>query len=132
MSNRLERAREAMAGAGVDALVLTPGPDLKYLTALGDVHAGERLVALVLPREGAKEIDAALVARAPGYRPAFCIVASGPNGAMPHYDTGDRTLHEGDMVVMDYGGYLDGYVADITITAAVGEPADAEARKVYR
>src|SRR5262245_28173644 len=51
-TNRLDRARQALADANVDALLLTPGPDLRYLTGLGDVHAGERLLALILTRDG--------------------------------------------------------------------------------
>ncbi|MEU4716969.1 Xaa-Pro peptidase family protein, partial [Micromonospora purpureochromogenes] len=41
----------ATAAAGLDALLLTPGSDLRYLTGY-DAHAGERLTCLVLPAEG--------------------------------------------------------------------------------
>src|SRR5262245_45113513 len=51
-TTRLDRARGAMGAAGIDALLLTPGADLQYLTGLGDIHAGERLAALLLGREG--------------------------------------------------------------------------------
>jgi Xaa-Pro aminopeptidase len=62
--------------------------------------------------------------------PAFTIVASGPNGASPHHATGDRRIARGDLVVLDFGGSLDGYNSDITRTVAVGEPGD-EARAAY-
>jgi len=58
------------------------------------------------------------------------IVASGPRGALPHARAGERRLERGDMVVIDVGGVLDGYSADLTRTVAVGEPG-AEARRVY-
>jgi Xaa-Pro aminopeptidase len=36
------------------------------------------------------------------------------------------------VVILDFGTRRDGYHSDITVTCSVGEPADAEARKVYR
>lgn len=52
------------------------------------------------------------------------IVASGPNSASPHHITGDREIHEGDALVLDFGGTLDGYMADTTRTVHVGTPSD--------
>lgn len=52
----------------------------------------------------------------------LAIVASGPNGAHPHYHIGDRQMREGDAVVIDFGGVVDGYHADITRTFHVGAP----------
>src|SRR5437764_5984571 len=49
---RIATASAALQSAGIDALSLTPGPDLRYLTGLGDVHAGERLLALILAARG--------------------------------------------------------------------------------
>lgn len=58
------------------------------------------------------------------------IVASGANGALPHARPTDRALREGDVVVLDMGGVVDGYASDMTRTVAVGEPGE-EARRVY-
>ena len=58
------------------------------------------------------------------------IVASGPNGALPHARPTDRTLREGELVVIDMGCFLDGYASDMTRTIAIGEPGD-EARAGY-
>ena len=52
---------------------------------------------------------------------SFAIVASGPNGASPHHAAGDRVIEDGDLVVCDFGGRLDGYYSDVTRTFAVGE-----------
>ena len=62
--------------------------------------------------------------RAAGYeRMAFdTIVASGPNAALPHYRAGNRVLSPGDLVVLDFGGVLDGYCSDLTRTVSVGAP----------
>jgi Xaa-Pro aminopeptidase len=56
----------------------------------------------------------------------FTVVGSGPNGANPHHEMGERTLGEGDMVVLDFGGIQDGYGSDTTRTVHVGEPTDEE------
>ncbi|MFJ9862699.1 M24 family metallopeptidase [Streptomyces sp. NPDC101165] len=56
----------------------------------------------------------------------FTIVGSGPNGANPHHEVGDRVIQHGDMVVLDFGGLKDGYGSDTTRTVHVGEPTDEE------
>ena len=61
---------------------------------------------------------------------AWAIIASGPNGALPHHFTSNRRLEEGDVVVADLGAYSGGYASDITRTAWLGTPP-AEAEKVY-
>jgi Xaa-Pro aminopeptidase len=52
----------------------------------------------------------------------FAIVGSGPNGASPHHESGDRRIRRGETVVMDFGGSLGGYASDMTRTVTVGEP----------
>ena len=49
--DRLQRARHATAAAGLDALLITPGADLRYLTGY-EATPLERLTCLVLPAEG--------------------------------------------------------------------------------
>jgi Xaa-Pro aminopeptidase len=64
-------------------------------------------------------------------RPAFdTIVASGPNGAIPHHAPTDRPLRRGDLVTMDFGAQYGGYHADMTRTVAVGEPSGWQ-RDIY-
>lgn len=57
----------------------------------------------------------------------FVIVASGPNGASPHHETGDRTLEVGDAVVVDIGGTREGYCSDVTRDYAIGHLPDGYA-----
>ena len=84
----------------------------------------------VTERQVAGVLEGAL--RDAGYeRPAFdTIVASGPNSALPHYRAGDRVLASGDLLVLDFGGVLDGYCSDLTRTVAVGPPSP-EARRIH-
>ncbi|MEU4423861.1 Xaa-Pro peptidase family protein [Actinoplanes sp. NPDC024001] len=50
-SERLSAAQSAMADAGLDALLVVPGPDLRYLTGYHALPL-ERLTCLVLPVSG--------------------------------------------------------------------------------
>jgi Xaa-Pro aminopeptidase len=50
------------------------------------------------------------------------IVASGPNGAMPHARPSSRRIERGELVVIDFGCVVDGYCSDMTRTVSVGEP----------
>lgn len=58
------------------------------------------------------------------------IVGSGPNGALPHARPGRRAFQQGDLIVIDMGGVVQGYHSDMTRTVAIGEPSD-EARRAY-
>jgi D-alanyl-D-alanine dipeptidase len=241
VTDRIQRALQAAERAGLDGLLVTPGPDLKYLTGYSPLSAAERLMVLVV-RSGADPVfvlpdfevspaglerlewsdgeepyraaaglldggryaisdatwalhalrlqhaapeaslvpvsdalpllravkdadelalmaaagaavDAAFEAivrmpftgrterdvaadldrllREHGHESVdFTIVGSGPNGADPHHDASDRVIGEGEFVVLDFGGFVDGYASDTTRTVHVGEPSDEE-RRVY-
>ncbi|MBE6989273.1 MAG: aminopeptidase P family protein [Ruminococcaceae bacterium] len=58
------------------------------------------------------------------------IVASGPNGSMPHAVPSERQIQRGDFITMDFGCVYEGYCSDMTRTVAVGEVSD-EQRAVY-
>ncbi len=79
-------------------------------------------------KPGMTELEVAAAIReafdADGAEIRFCIVGAGRNGAFPHHHTGDTALAEGDVVIMDIGGSLDGYCSDITRVAVLGEPPE--------
>ena len=82
-------------------------------------------------RETEIAVELADLLRAKGHsHVAFTVVGSGPNGASPHHEVGQRVIEDGDMVVLDFGGTRDGYSSDITRTVHVGEPTDQE-REVH-
>jgi Xaa-Pro aminopeptidase len=66
--------------------------------------------------EVAAEIDASL--RRTGFaRPAFdTIVAGGPHAALPHGRPTGRRIERGEVVLLDFGGVLDGYCTDLSRT----------------
>ena len=57
--------------------------------------------------------------------PAFdIIVATGPNGALPHHRADDTVVKDGDAVVIDMGALHQNYRSDLTRTLAVGHPGE--------
>ncbi len=58
------------------------------------------------------------------------IVGSGPNGARPHSRAGDRMIEPGELVVIDTGCRVGGYVSDYTRTLATGE-LEGEMQEAY-
>ena len=58
------------------------------------------------------------------------IVASGPNGARPHYHAGSRLFQSGDFVTIDWGAAFENYHSDITRTAAIGAVTEKQ-RTIY-
>jgi Xaa-Pro aminopeptidase len=109
-----ELERLTAAGASADA---------SFEQILGVRFAGRRErdigadLAGLLRDHGHSEVD-------------FTVVGSGPNGANPHHEVSERTIEDGDMVVLDFGGLQDGYGSDTTRTVHVGEPTEEE-RQVF-
>jgi Xaa-Pro aminopeptidase len=52
------------------------------------------------------------------------IVASGPNGALPHAHPSDRIVEKGTLVTVDWGARVDGYCSDCTRTFSTGRLPD--------
>ncbi|MGD8230242.1 MAG: Xaa-Pro peptidase family protein [Desulfobacteraceae bacterium] len=59
------------------------------------------------------------------------IVASGPNGALPHAVPTERKLRPKEPIILDVGVKLDGYCCDMTRTIFLGTPGP-KFRKIYR
>jgi Xaa-Pro aminopeptidase len=92
---------------------------------LGGLRAG------VTEREVARELEIRL-RRLGADGPAFDpVVAFGEQAAEPHHHPGDRELRRGDLVVLDFGGRIEGYHSDMTRTVVLGT-ASARQREVYQ
>lgn len=85
-------------------------------------------------KPGATEIEIAarlefemrkLGASGPSFPP---IVAAGANSSLPHYAPQDRKLKANDVVLIDWGAIVDGYVSDLTRIFALGRVAQRMAR----
>jgi Xaa-Pro dipeptidase len=84
------------------------------------MRAGQSELAVAL------EIGAAIAAH--DASAAFEMsVQFGINSAVPHHRPSARVLKAGDLVLLDFGAAVDGYLADITRMAVVGEPAARQA-----
>lgn len=87
-------------------------------------------------RTGESEVDVAFaISSAIGERGGVLsfpsLVQSGPNSALPHLEPSSRRLGRGDLVLLDFGAAVDGYKADTTRMAVVGEPSDRQ-REIHR
>ncbi|MEI8239390.1 MAG: Xaa-Pro peptidase family protein [Actinomycetota bacterium] len=60
----------------------------------------------------------------------FAIVAAGENAASPHHHPGGRVIREGEVVLCDFGGTMNGYCSDITRCVSLGQPP-AEVTEAY-
>src|SRR5437899_212510 len=129
---RMARAGRAAMDAGLAGLIVTPGPDLVWLCGYRPPAETERLTALVIePGRGVRlagrperevAADLARLLTEHGHSQVdFTVVGSGPNGANPHHEAGDRVIQDGDMVVLDFGGLKDGYGSDTSRTVHVGQ-----------
>ena len=59
------------------------------------------------------------------------IVSSGPNSANPHAVPSERKLQAGDLLVVDWGAAVDGYISDLTRTFAIGK-VEEEYSKIHQ
>jgi Xaa-Pro aminopeptidase len=137
LAARAEGVRLVPFGRAIERLRTAKDPaELELLAAACRISAQALADTLPLIRPGLTEraLAAALDARMAALgadRPAFdTIVASGPNGAIPHHSPADRPLRRGDLITMDFGAAYGGYHADMTRTVALGEPAGWQ-REIY-
>jgi len=100
-------------------------------------HAVDAIAAAMCTRPfaGRREVDVhrELVERmleAGHDRANFAIVAAAENAASPHHEPSTRVIADGEVVLCDFGGTMDGYCSDITRMFVVGEPT-AEVRDTY-
>jgi Xaa-Pro aminopeptidase len=116
MNNAIEEIRRAKEPEEIAAIMAAIDTATKAFTDVLD---------LVKPgsteKEIADELDHAMRRRG-AKGPSFeTIVASGPRGALPHAEPGDRKLREGETVIIDYGAAVAGYCSDETVTVCLGE-----------
>jgi Xaa-Pro aminopeptidase len=96
--------------------------EIGLLRRAGGIAAGAHMRAMRATAPGRYEfqIEAELLhefrrhgCQYPAYTP---IVASGPNACVLHYVENHKRIEDGELVLIDAGGELDGYASDITRT----------------
>ena len=128
LQRRLTGARFLALGECLPMLRAIKGAEeLSRLAAAGAAADATYLEIVQLAFEGRRETevaaDLARLLREHGHEQVdFTVVGSGPNGANPHHEAGDRVIELGDSVVLDFGGLMYGYGSDTTRTVSVGQP----------
>jgi Xaa-Pro aminopeptidase len=137
---------QRLVAAGVK---LTPGePEIERMRAVKDEQeletlraacaitdrAFERLTEVQFTGRSERDVAWELVQifhEEGAHEPSFeFIVGSGPTGAQPHGRAGDRVIGKGELVVIDAGGMVDGYMSDYTRTFSTGG-VNGEMREAY-
>ena len=83
----------------------------------------EEILPMLRPGFSEKDVANAMVSKYREYAESEAyspIVATGPNGALPHAIPTDRQFQNGDFVVIDAAAKYGGYHADMTRTPVVG------------
>ncbi|NKF22402.1 Xaa-Pro aminopeptidase [Solimonas marina] len=110
--------------------------ELKIMARACEVTAEAHCLAMRRTKPGvnewqiAAEIESyfAMNRMEPGYG---SIVGGGDNACILHYVDNNMPLKDGDLLLIDAGGELDGYTADITRTFPVGGTFSKAQRAVY-
>ncbi len=100
------------------------------------VDAQRAAMAAIRPGMGEWEVEALIefVYRAHGARRVGfnSIVGSGPNTTILHYESNDRRMEAGDLVLMDIGAEWHHYTADVTRTVPVSGTFTPEQATIYQ
>jgi Xaa-Pro aminopeptidase len=116
-ADRVRRAAGAARAAGLDALLLTPGADLRYLTGY-DAKELERLTCLVIPADGAAFLVVPrLELAAAQASPAGKLVSEGLE-LVPWNETGHLAAGDGELRIRSDDPYE-------LIARRLGAPASA-------
>jgi len=123
--NLVEQIRAVKEEAEVEAIRKAVAlADAAFLHILNHIQPG------MTEKEVAWELESFMRTHG-GEKVAFdVIVASGPNGAMPHARPSEKAIREGEPIVMDLGVQLGGYNSDLTRTIYLGKP-DEKFKEIY-
>jgi len=123
-------------------IVLKSNHELSIMREAGRINALALLAAIEVIRPGimTKEIDAAAseVIKKHGAKPAFlgypgpypypAVTTISVNDELVHGIPSERRLREGDIVSIDCGSIVDGFVGDSALTVGVGEVTEEAQR----
>ena len=132
-------AAEALSGRIGVATLVDVGPEVRRMRLIKNASEIDRLqrAAAITDAAGDKLLEslragqsevavaetlAGFIAELGGTLSFDTLVQSGPNSAMPHARPSTRKLGRGDFVLVDFGAQLEGYKADSTRMAVIGEP----------
>jgi Xaa-Pro dipeptidase len=97
--------------------------DEAFARVLARIHAGMTEIDVAM-------LFGSVIAELGGMLSFPTLVQSGPNSAMPHLEPSGRKLARGDFLLLDFGAAYEGYKADSTRMAVIGEPS-ARHREIH-
>ncbi len=130
--------REASGSRGlrVDSDLLDAGRRIKSASEVALMRRASEATKVAIAaasrhlRAGMYEHEFADLVRAAqreaGLDDPWVLALFGPNAAYPHGTAQGRRLSEGDLVLVDTGGFLHGYASDVTRTVAFPDPSAIE------
>ena len=110
--------------------------EVKKIMASADLTSAALLHSVQYIRRGVREKELAVLIeylyRLHGAEPSFnTIVASGKSAATLHYHALDKTLKNGEMLLIDTGCELDMYACDVSRTIPIGPITNTRLLEVY-
>ena len=132
-----EQATEQVGTALAERRRAKDALELAHLRRAVDAAVAGHFRAWQTARAGLSERDVQIEMEAEffrfgGQRTAYSsIVGSGPNSAILHGSPGDRTLRDGDLVLIDAGPEIRGYASDVTRTFPVSAAFSPLQRELY-
>jgi Xaa-Pro aminopeptidase len=129
----VDRLREALEAARrpKDAFEISLVNDAVRATAAGFARAQQMICPGATEREIQIELEAEMFRRGADALGYDSIVGIGRRSAILHSTPNDTRASAGDVVLIDAGGALRGYTADVTRTYPVGERFTPEAQAIY-
>ena len=100
-------------------------------TAAGHARAREVIRPGVSERQVQIELEAEMFRRGADAAAFGTIVGAGSNAAVLHFQPGGRSVAPEDLVLVDAGGEVEGYVADVTRTYPAGERFTPPQQAIY-
>ncbi len=100
------------------------------LASVGMKVASELICPNIKEIEVAAEVEYAMRKKGSNGTSFDTIIASGPTSAYPHGSCSNRTIGEGELVVVDLGATYNSYRSDMTRTFIAGK-TDEKQRKIY-
>lgn len=121
----------------IEALRIRKNPQeierIRQATAIVD-YTFETLLAELRPglteRQVATRIEILLREQGASSSSFDTIVASGERSALPHGLASAKTLEKGDLIILDFGAWYQGYTSDITRTVVLGS-ANKKQKEIY-
>lgn len=137
LSARLDSCELVSLGADLDQIRSCKDQDeLERLACVARLASDALQASLARLRPGvseaafAWELEFEMRRRGAEGRAFDFIVASGERGAMPHGRASEKLIRSGELVTIDFGAQMNGYVSDETVTVAVGRP-DRRSAEMY-